>query len=324
MTKNNIKDLIAVRTPATSANIGSGFDAMGMALSLYNIFNVTEILPKGEYKIEAFGEGARELRNPEHNLVIKAYEKACEMWNSDCPGFTMWCHNIIPLCRGLGSSAGAVVAGVMIAKEISGFDADDTEMLRIMTILEGHPDNVAPCFLGGMIVSCWDKKEISYIKLPALPNELQCVVAVPDERVSTEKAREALPSQVNFEDAVFNLGRSAFLAAVWATGRWEYLHKGMDDKLHQPYRKKLFSGGEEIFERVKALPECLAVAISGSGSSVISIVRGATQRVAETMCKTFMEHGVTSQFFVLDSTDRGASIKVDKEALREALKGGAK
>jgi len=322
--ENCAKDLIVVRTPATSANLGSGFDAMGMALPLYNIFKVTEILPKGEYKIEALGEGARELRNPGNNLVVKAYEKACEFWNVDCPGFTMWCHNIIPLCRGLGSSAGAVVAGVMIAKEISGYDADEAEMLRVMTILEGHPDNVAPCYLGGMVVSCWDKKEIHYIKLAPLPQELQCVVAVPDERVSTEKARQALPQQVDFKDAVFNLGRSAFLAAVWATGRWEYLNKGMDDKLHQPYRKKLFSGGEEIFERVKALPECLAAAISGSGSSVITVVRGATQRVAETMCKTFMEHGVTSQFFVLENTDKAAAIKVDKEALQQALKGGVK
>lgn len=324
MIENCAKDLIVVRTPATSANLGSGFDAMGMALSLYNIFKVTEILPKGEYKIETLGEGARELGTPDNNLVIKAYEKACKTWNVDCPGFTMWCHNIIPLCRGLGSSAGAVVAGVMIAKEITGYNADEAEMLRVMTILEGHPDNVAPCYLGGMVVSCWDKKELHYIRLSPLPHELQCVVAVPDERVSTEKARKALPQQVDFKDAVFNLGRSAFLAAVWATGRWEYLRKGMDDKLHQPYRKKLFSGGEEIFERVKALPECLAVAISGSGSSVITIVRGATQRVAETMCKTFMEHDVTSQFFVLENTDRAASIKVDKEALQEALKGGAK
>jgi len=317
------KDLIVVRTPATSANLGSGFDAMGMALSLHNIFKVTEILPKGEYKIEAHGEGARELRNPENNLVIKAYETACKMWNAECPGFTMWCHNIIPLCRGLGSSSGAVVSGILIAKEISGYDVEESELLRIMTEMEGHPDNAVPCYLGGMVVSCWDKKELHYVKLPSLPSDLQCVVAVPDERVSTENARHALPKQVNFEDAVFNLGRSAFLAAAWGAGKWEFLPWGMDDRIHQPYRTKLFSGGNEIFDRVKELPECIAVAISGSGSSIIAIVRGAVQRVAQTMCSTFMEHGVTSQFFVLEGTDRGTTVKVDREALEKAMKGGA-
>lgn len=324
MTEATEKDLIVIRPPATSANLGSGFDVMGMALTLNNIFKVTDILPKGEYKIEAHGESARELQNPEHNLVVKAYEKTCEMWNVDCPGFAMWCHSIIPLCRGLGSSAGAVVAGVLIAKEFSGYEADDAELLRVMTTLEGHPDNAAPCYLGGMVVSCWDKKTLHYVKLPPLPDEIQCVVAVPNEKVSTEDARRALPSQVRFEDAVFNLGRSAFLAAAWATGNWDYLRWGMDDRIHQPYRTKLFSGGEDIFDRVKALPECLSVAISGSGSSVIAIVRGAAQRVAETMCRTFMEYGVASQFFVLGGTTRGTTVKVDKVALQKALKGGAK
>ena len=108
-----MKSLISLRVPATSANLGSGFDTIGMAVSLYNIFKVTELLPSGEYKIEAHGEGARELSDPKANLVVNAYEAACKRWGVDKPhGFSMWCHNIIPLCRGLGSSSSAVVAGV--------------------------------------------------------------------------------------------------------------------------------------------------------------------------------------------------------------------
>ena len=163
--------LITLRVPATSANLGSGFDTIGMAVSLYNIFKVTELLPEGEYKVEALGEGARELSSPKANLVVKAYEETCERWNVKGPGFALWCHNIIPLCRGLGSSAGAVVAGVLIAKYLTGYDADDDELLRAMTMIEGHPDNVAPCFLGGMVVSCWDGKELRYVNLPPLPPE---------------------------------------------------------------------------------------------------------------------------------------------------------
>ena len=322
MTEASSKDLIVIRTPATSANLGSGFDCLGMALSLNNIFKITDILPKGEYKIEAHGESARELQEPEHNLVIKAYECACKEWGVEGPGFTMWCHNIIPLCRGLGSSAGAVVGGVLFAKRLTGYECDEDELLRVMTKLEGHPDNAAPCYLGGMVVSCWDGQTLRCVKLPPLPSDVQCVVAVPDERVNTHDARMALPKQVSFEDAVFNLGRSAFLTAAWATGKWDYLHWGMDDRLHQPYRTKLFSGGDVIFDRVKALPECISVAISGSGSSVIAIVRGAAQRVAETMCKTFMEYGVASQFFVLDGTSQGATMHVDEAELAKALKEG--
>ena len=312
--------LITLRVPATSANLGSGFDTIGMAVSLYNIFKVMELLPENEYRIEAHGEGARELSDPSANLVVRAYEEACKRWGVKGPGLSLWCHNIIPLCRGLGSSAGAVVAGVLIAKHLTCHDAGEEELLRTMTMIEGHPDNVAPCFLGGMVVSCWDGDDLRYVRLPALPPEVLCVVAVPDERVKTSDARKALPKQVPFEDAVFNLGRAALLTAAWATGKWEYLKWGMDDRLHQQYRSKLFSGGEVIFSRVRDLPECLSVAISGSGPSVITLVNGPTQRVAEAMCKTFTEHGVRSQFFVLDSSAHGPQVAVDmglKDAVSE-------
>ncbi|MEG2020032.1 MAG: homoserine kinase, partial [Synergistaceae bacterium] len=164
--------LITLRVPATSANLGSGFDAIGMAVSLYNIFKVVDILPSGEYKIDAVGEGALELCTPENNLVITAYEETCKRWGVNGPGFSMWCHNIIPLCRGLGSSAGAVVAGVLIAKVLTGKIADESELLCAMTAVEGHPDNVAPCYLGGMVVSCWNGTELRYIRLPELPKDV--------------------------------------------------------------------------------------------------------------------------------------------------------
>ena len=304
--------LITLRIPATSANLGSGFDTIGMAVSLYNIFKVMEILPSGEFKIEAHGEGAKELSNPDVNLLIQAYKRTCELWGEKAPGFSMWCHNIIPLCRGLGSSSSAVVAGVLIAEYIVGKNQHrESELLRIMTMIEGHPDNVAPCYLGGMVVSCWNGEDLRYVRLPALPSDLLCVVAVPDEKVKTSEARKALPKNVKFEDAVFNLGRAALLTAAWATGKWDYLKWGMDDRLHQPYRSKLFSGGEVIFSRVQELPECVSVAISGSGPSVIAFVNGATHRVAETMCRTFTEYGVRSQFFVLDSSAQGAKVAFD-------------
>ena len=313
--------LISVRIPATSANLGSGFDTLGMALSLYNIFSITELLPRGEYRCETFGEGANELSDPKNNLVVKTILQTCEEWGADIPGFVLRSNNVIPLCRGLGSSAGAVVGGVLIAQALAGKEVDQQELLHLMTRAEGHPDNVAPCFLGGMVVSCWDGSELRYVSLPSLPEDMHIVVAVPDVRVKTSDAREALPESVSFQDAVFTLGRAALLTAAWATGKWDLLSWGMDDKLHQQYRAKLFPGGEAILDRVRQVPGCLATSISGSGPSVLALVRGKPRRVAEAMCSTFSEHGVRSLFFVLDGNGQGAHLEIslDYKSERERV-----
>jgi homoserine kinase len=280
-----------------------------MALSLYNVFSVTELLPMGEFRSEVLGEGARELTDVASNLVVQSYNTACETWGAKGRGFCLSSHNVIPLCRGLGSSAGAVVAGVLIADSLCGAGASEAELLRLMTTIEGHPDNVAPCYLGGMTVSAWDGRELRYVRFPSLPDDMHVVVAVPDVRVKTKDARNALPDRVEFGDAVFNLGRAALLTAAWATGRWDLLSWGMDDRLHQQYRARLFPGGEVIMDRVRRIPGCLGVAISGSGPSVIALVRGKPRRVAEAMCATFSEHGVDSLFFVLEGNADGARVE---------------
>jgi homoserine kinase len=303
--------LMKVRAPATSANLGAGFDTLGMALSLYNIVTIRSKMPSGEFKSDVTGEGARELTDVKANLIINSYLEACKAWNIDGPpGFEILSNNVIPLSRGLGSSASAVVSGVLIANELNGVKASESDLLRIMTGIEGHPDNVAPCFLGGMTVGCWDGSDLRYVRLPSLPNDMYVVVAVPDIKVNTSEARKSLPEVVNFNDAVFNLGRSALMAAAWATGQWDMLSWGMDDRLHQQYRAKLFPGGEVIMDRVRAIPGCLGVAISGSGPSVIALSRGKPRKVAETMCRTFSEYGVDSLFFVLEGNAGGAKIEV--------------
>ena len=216
---------------------------------------------------------------------------------------------------------GAVVGGVLIAQALAGKEVDQQELLHIMTRIEGHPDNVAPCFLGGMTVSCWDGSELRYVRLPSLPEDMHVVVAVPDVRVKTSDAREALPESVGFKDAVFTLGRAALLTAAWATGKWDLLSWGMDDKLHQQYRAKLFPGGEVILDRVRQVPGCLATSIRGSGPSVLALVRGKPRRVAEAMCSTFSEHGVRSLFFVLDGNGQGAHLELslDFKSERERI-----
>ncbi|MDR2528408.1 MAG: homoserine kinase [Synergistaceae bacterium] len=319
----NSPPFLSVRVPATSANLGAGFDTLGMALSLYNVFNVRAILPSGVFSCDVIGEGARELANAENNMVVQSCLRAWEMWSADeqndLPGFALECHNVIPLCRGLGSSSTAVVAGVVLADVLAGLGKSEADLLRAMTSIEGHPDNVAPCFLGGMTVSCWDGKELRYVKLPPLPPDMHVVAAVPDVQVRTHDAREALPSQVPFSDAVFNLGRAALLCAAWATGRWEHLSWGMDDRLHQPYRSRLFPGGEVIMDRVRDIPGCLGAAISGSGPTVVALVRGGPGQVASEMCRTFSEHGVASQFFVLEGTAEGTRVVYNNHVIAQPV-----
>jgi homoserine kinase len=310
--------ILRVRTPATSANLGAGFDTIGMALSLYNVFSVTECLPSGAFRTDTVGEGAIELSDIESNMIIKSYLAACGIWGVKGAGFELVSNNAIPLSRGLGSSAAAVVAGVLIADALNGIDASEEDLLQIMTKLEGHPDNVAPCYLGGMTVSCWDGDNLRYVRLPSLPSDMYVVVAVPDVKVRTSDARDALPEKVEFTDAVFNLGRAALLAAAWATGEWDLLSWGMDDRLHQQYRAKLFPGGDVIMDRVRAIPGCLGVAISGSGPSVLALVRGKPRKTAETMCRTFSEYGVESLFFVLECDKGGAKIEKTMARLRQA------
>ena len=139
---------IRLKFPATTANLGSGFDTLGMALSLYNIFTVKELLPAGEYTSEIWGEGIDILTDAKKNMLVTSYQKACEMWGLEPQGFAFESCNAVPLNRGLGSSSTAVVAGVMIANILGGSKHDEAELLRVMTLIEGHPDNVVPCCIG--------------------------------------------------------------------------------------------------------------------------------------------------------------------------------
>ena len=226
-------------------------------------------------------------------------------------GFRVESCNAVPLNRGLGSSSTAVVAGVMIANILAGGKFPEAELLRVMTLIEGHPDNVVPCCIGGMTVSCWDGEALRYVRLPALPDELNVIAAVPDFEVHTEDARKILPESVPFRDAVFNVSHASILCAAWAMGRWDLLRVGMEDRLHQPHRAKLFPGttGEKFLSEIANHPDCVATAISGSGPTMIAIVHGKAGKLSEAMCRIFTEGGAGSHFFVLNCAPSGTVIE---------------
>lgn len=309
--------MITVRVPATSANLGAGYDAIGVALEFYNLFRVMAFLEEGKYVIDTVGAGGAASSVPENNILITSYEKACRQWGIASPGLNLVSLNAIPFCRGLGSSSSAIVGGVLIANEMRAEPLPKEDLLPLIVSLEGHPDNVVPCCLGGFVVSCWDGSDLRYSKIPSGYSDITAVVAVPDVRVSTEKARSVLPKEVPMADAVFNVGRSALLAASWATGNWENLSWAMGDKLHQPFRSKLFPGGERILNKLRDLPECGGVAISGSGPTMIAFTKEKPQVVAKAMCGIFSEEGVHSRFFILDVNEEGATVINNSENKRE-------
>ncbi|WP_448535573.1 homoserine kinase [Pseudothermotoga sp.] len=298
--------MIRVRVPATSANLGPGFDAIGVALSIFNEVWVEESDKKLE--IEIFGEGADKISKDENNLVYRSFCKVFERVNKSPKGIRLVLKNEIPLARGLGSSSAAIVAGLVAGNAYLGFPLNSEELLRMAVEIEGHPDNVAPALFGGVTI-CTQTPKLRCAKLPIF--ELDVVLAVPDFEVKTADARKILPREVPFEDAKMNVANVAFLITALCTKRYELLEIGMQDRLHQPYRSKLIPGFYEVLERAREAG-ALGVALSGSGPTMIALTKS-PQAVAKAMEETFKEHGVKVKTLITHPQERGALELVDVE-----------
>lgn len=257
--------MITIKVPATSANLGPGFDCLGLAVSMYNTVEAT---PSDTLKIEIFGQGEDSIPKNGSNLVFKAYRRAMQHLEAPVVNLHMVQHNDIPSTRGLGSSSTAIVAGLLLASEISGKALPLPEALRLATDIEGHPDNVAPALYGGFTVSMQKDKQVRTLSFP-VSGELVPVAMVPDFELATAKARNVLPPQVPFKDAVFNAAHASFLAASFAKGDLEHLLFAMDDRLHQPYRANLIPGFEEIVAAGREMG--VPVYLSGAGPTLMAL-----------------------------------------------------
>ncbi|HZK18268.1 MAG TPA: homoserine kinase, partial [Clostridia bacterium] len=275
--------MITVRVPASTTNLGPGFDCLGMALELYN---TVEMFPfPGKLYIEVQGEGANEIPRNRSNLVYIAACRVFEKTGYPEQGLRIRIANKIPVTRGLGSSASAIVGGLVGANIISGNKLSIKELLNIAAELEGHPDNVAAALLGGLVITTREDDEIKYIKIDP-PKDLHCIVAVPDFALSTRVAREILPQQVTLQDAVFNLSRTASLVAAMIKGDLSSLGYAMDDKLHQSFRSSLIPGMKKVFAAAK-LAGARGVCLSGAGPSVIAFADENFSLIARVMRETF-------------------------------------
>ena len=298
---------VRVTVPSSTTNLGPGFDVLGMALNLYNVFE-TEISDFGETKIEIEGEGADLLPRDENNLVYKCAKRVFEKIGEKTPPLNIKIINNIPLARGLGSSGTAIIGGLMSANILSGNNLTDQQILDLATEIDGHPDNVSASILGGVVIAAQTDNGVIPMKLN-LPKPLRVVAVVPDFQIITTKARELLPKTVDIKTAVFNISRASLLVAGLATGDFRLLDVSMQDKLHQPYRAELIPGIYDVFESAKSVTKNVAVTISGAGSTISAFCYDTDAcAIGESMCKAFLNHDVKSYALILDIDQEGTKI----------------
>lgn len=260
---------VRVRVPATSANLGPGFDVLGLALALYNEV-VAE--PGEELVLRVEGEGAEELPRDARNVVARGVEAAHRAAGRPFRGCVLTCVNRIPLARGLGSSAAAWVAGLLAGNALLGQPLARDRVLSLAAEAEGHPDNVAAALYGGLTVSCWGPEGTMAVTLP-VPARLRWVVLVPELTASTAEARAVLPPAVPLPDAVFNLQRVALLLASVMADRLEALARALEDRLHEPFRRPLFPWMVPVAGAAREAG-ALGCVLSGAGPSLLAVVDG--------------------------------------------------
>ncbi|MDO8963924.1 MAG: homoserine kinase [Coriobacteriia bacterium] len=267
---------VTVRVPATSANLGSGYDSFGLALALHNTVSA-ELSLSGEWHVQVLGEGENDEAVRRDNRVVEAMVRLFAEAGRPDEAAHVFCRNDVPIGRGLGSSSAALVGGLVAANELMGAPFGPPDIFRMAAELEGHPDNVAAALSGGFTM-CWRDRSFAFARIePAAGLAAVCVVS--DEPLSTSKARELLPAAVPHEDAAFNVGRAGLLTAGIALGRADLIGPGMRDRLHEPYRLAAVPDLDTVAEAL-VIAGADGAALSGSGPTVIGLVSAADDGAA--------------------------------------------
>ncbi|MCI7612151.1 MAG: homoserine kinase [Selenomonadaceae bacterium] len=298
---------VKVRVPGTSANCGPGFDCLGVACTIYNELELT-LLKEERLDIKITGDGAENIPVDERNIVWRSIQKLLERAGKaqEYKGAIIRMDNGVPLSRGLGSSATAIVGGLKAANECLGNPFTNRDLLQMATEIEGHPDNVAPAIFGGFTVSIVrNGKPECFSLMPKLP--LKLVVTVPDFFLPTKAARAVLPAEVPMKDAVFNIGRAAMLTAALCKGNRSFLRSVFDDALHQPYRAKLIPGMYDVFKAARAAG-ALGASMSGAGPCLIAFTVENADAVGMAMRDAFAKNNVKSEYHVFDIDGTGATV----------------
>ncbi len=308
---------VSIRVPATVANIGPGFDCLGMALPLYNTITIEEtVLPGSGVEINVIASedmnnelSLEHIPMDENSIVYKAVELLYNSIGQTPSELKITIHSEIPIAKGLGSSASVIVGGLIAANELLGKPADEAALLSIATEVEGHPDNVTPAIIGGLVFSSIEEDgSILYRKLD-WPEEWVLTLCVPETELATEIARSVLPSEVPMADAVYNAQRMAMFVQAVNTKDADLMKFALKDRLHQPYRMKLVPGLEKVMNNLKHEDSVLGVVLSGAGPSVLVISKkNDLDRIKNLIKDSWNELNINVQLYNFNVEENGATI----------------
>lgn len=302
-------ETIRVQVPATSANCGPGFDCLGLALNLYNIFTFTPLEDATEYTytFEGFGADILRMEDPNKNLIGFAMDQVFATVQEPIRYGHITSETLIPPSRGLGSSSTAIVGGLLLANTLVKNPLTKEELLVIANRMEGHPDNVAPAIYGNLCCATGLKTKVLNTVIP-VPEELHFAVIVPEVLVSTEYARSVLPNHIPFKEAVQNVSHASLFVTSLITHQLDNLSIALEDNLHVPYRKALIPHCDDVFMAAKT-EGAYGATISGSGSTLIAYTdKCHVENVAKAMGEVFTSHGVENKIYCLEADTKGARI----------------
>ena len=307
----SVMSTITVTVPATTANLGPGFDCIGAALSLYNRFQFSRLEPSAteKLKITVTGAEAAKVKTDESNLAHIAFVTLYDRLNQSPPPVAIHIDMQVPLARGLGSSATAIVGGLVGANELAGAPLSQVEVMQLAIELEGHPDNVVPALLGGCRLAASNPPGGSW-KICDIPwhPDIVPVVAIPNFELSTAEARQVLPTNYSRADAIFNAAHLGLLVRALATGDRDWLRCALQDKIHQPYRRSLIQGYEAVQQAAMNAGAC-GMVISGAGPTLLALTDVTNvDAVVREMAAAWMEFGVKADVRAIGLDTQGAQI----------------
>lgn len=308
---------VTVTVPATTANLGPGFDCIGAALTLYNELKFTRLdsssltsTPQAEtapLTITVVGAEAVRVTTDRSNLAYQAFLKLYEHLGQVPPPVAIEINLGVPLARGLGSSATAIVGGLLGANQLAGTPLSQAEVMQLAIAMEGHPDNVVPALIGGCRLAASSSQSWEICEIP-WHSSVTPVVAIPDFELSTAEARRVLPTQYSRADAIFNTAHLGLLVRGLETGTGDWLRTAMDDRIHQPYRQSLIRG-YEVVRQAAIKAGAYGMVISGAGPTLLALAdREVATTVVEAMTVAWQQEGVNAEVRALSPDTQGARI----------------
>ena len=294
--------MVRVSVPATSANMGSGFDCMGIALSIRNVVEMDL-----SDCIEISNKSGFDLPSDERNLIYRCAKHVFEIAGVPMPGLKIVEECNIPMTRGLGSSSACTVAGLVGANALLGDPLDEEAIINLAAIIEGHPDNSTPAIRGGFVAAMLENGRVWQVRVP-ISGRLRFCAFIPDFELKTETARAALPKEVTMRDAVFNLSRAALLAGSLVAGELHNIGVATEDRLHQPYRFDMIPGGREVAAKARELG-ALGSFISGAGPTIMAVVDRASLDYEKRVREYFTENFPNWTVRMLDCDEEGVRVE---------------